>query len=177
MNELSSQVFNKIGADKWLILGIGNPILSDDGVGIHVVRKLQKKYSNVTSLEFDELSTGGLSLAERFIGYKKVIIIDALALENGIPGEIHKLSIDEFKSTIHTYCVHDCNLPTAFDILKKELEPDMLPEEVLIIGIEAKNFDEFSETLSPEVEKAVPKAISLVEDEIRKIIPNEIERK
>ena len=75
---------------EWLILGVGNPILSDDGVGIHVVRALQKKYSNIPSIELDELDTGGLSLAERFIGYKKVVMIDALALEGGKPGQVHR---------------------------------------------------------------------------------------
>ncbi len=171
MNDLSSQVFPKTTTDKWLIIGVGNPILSDDGVGIHVVRKLQKKYSHITTLEFDELSTGGLSLAERFIGYNKVIMIDALALENGVPGEVHKLSIDEFKNTIHMYCAHDCNLPTAYDVLMKELGPEKLPKEVIIIGIEAERFDVFSESLSPAVEKAVSKAVSMVENEIKEMLP------
>ncbi|HUT82248.1 MAG TPA: hydrogenase maturation protease [Candidatus Bathyarchaeia archaeon] len=177
MNELSSQVFNKTTTAEWLILGVGNPILSDDGVGVHVVRKLQKKYSHIPALEFDELSTGGLSLAERFIGYKKVIMIDALALENGTPGEVHKLTIDEFKTTIHMYCAHDCNLPTAYDVLKKELGAEKLPEEVIIIGIEAERFDEFSESLSPKVEQAVPKAVLMVEEEIKKILPKLNEKK
>jgi hydrogenase maturation protease len=171
MSEYSSKVFQKTSDADTLILGVGNPILSDDGVGIHVLREIEKKYSHLSDVEFSELSTGGLSLAERFIGYKTVIMIDALALENGVPGQVHKLSMDEFKSTIHMYCAHDCNLPTAYDVLEKELGPEKLPNEVIIIGIEAERFDEFGETLSEKVAAAVPEAVALVEKELKKLFP------
>jgi hydrogenase maturation protease len=171
MNEYSSIVFPKTTQADTLVLGVGNPILSDDGVGIHVLRELKKKYSHLPGIEFDELSTGGLTLAERFIGYKTIIMIDALALENGVPGQVHKLTIDEFKSTIHMYCAHDCNLPTAYDVLKKELGPEKLPDDVIIIGIEAERFDEFSESLTEKVAAAVPEAVALVEKELAKIFP------
>jgi hydrogenase maturation protease len=173
MSEYSSKVFQKTTKAEILILGVGNPILSDDGVGIHVLKELEKKYSHFSDLELDELSTGGLSLAERFIGYKKVIMIDALAIENSTPGTVHKLSMDDFKNTIHMYCAHDCNLPTAFDVLKKELGPEKLPDDVIIIGIEAERFDEFSESLSEKVAEAVPKAVALVEEELSKLFPKE----
>ncbi|NHJ33323.1 MAG: hydrogenase maturation protease [Asgard group archaeon] len=101
MNEYSSKGIVPTRNAEILVLGVGNPILSDDGVGIHVVTELEKNYSNISKIEFDELSTGGLSLAERFIGYKKVIMIDALALEDGKPGEVHRLTIDDFKRTNH----------------------------------------------------------------------------
>ena len=171
MNEYSSQVFKKTSNAKILILGVGNPILSDDGVGIHVLEELRKKYSNISGLEFDDLSTGGLSLAERFIGYEKVIMIDALALDNGTPGAVHKLTIEDFGTTKRMYCAHDCNLATAYDVLKKELGPEKMPDEVIIIGIEAENFNEFSESLSEKVAKAIPKAVAMVEKELSEILP------
>jgi len=180
MNEYSSKVFIKTSNDKTLILGVGNPILSDDGVGIHVLEELRKKYSSISGLEFDDLSTGGLSLAERFIGYKKVIMIDALALDNGTPGAVHRLTIEDFGTTKRMYCAHDCNLATAYDVLikelgpekmPKELGPEKMPNEVIIIGIEAENFNEFSESLSEKVAKAIPKAVAMVEKELTEILP------
>ena len=173
MNANSSQVFSKTGDAEILVLGVGNPILSDDGVGIHVLREIKEKHSDKPGLEFDDLSTGGLSLAERFIGYKVVIMIDALALENGTPGEVHRLTIDDFKKTKRMYCAHDCNLATAYDVLNEELGPEKLPDEVIIIGIEAEKFDEFSESLSEKVAKAVPKAVAMVEEELSRILENE----
>ena len=166
MNILSSEISLQTKQASTLILGIGNLILSDDGVGIHVVRELKKKFSSNTDLEFAEISTCGLSLAERFIGYKKVILIDALALENGSPGRVHKLTMNDFNNTIHMYCAHDCNLATAYSILLQELGSEKLPVDVKIIGIEVGKFDEFSTTLSKKVQKALPKAVALVIEEL-----------
>ncbi|NPE09775.1 MAG: hydrogenase maturation protease [Asgard group archaeon] len=171
MNEYSSKALNPTRDAEILILGVGNPILSDDGVGIHVLKKLEKNYSHISNIEFDELSTGGLSLAERFIGYKTVIMVDALALEDGTPGEVHRLTIDDFKKTKHMYCAHDCNLATAYDLLAKELGPENLPDEVIIIGVEVERYDSFGEELSETVTKAVPKAVKMVEDELSRILP------
>lgn len=170
MNSLSSVALQPVNSTTILVLGVGNPILSDDGVGIHIVRELQKNFANISAIEFDELSTGGLSLAERFVGYKYVMILDALALENGNPGDIHRLTIEDFKSTIHMYCAHDCNLATAYELLKQELGPEKLPVEVIIIGIEVEKIDEFCESLSEKVQQAVPVAIAMVESEIKRIL-------
>ncbi|MHA1245218.1 MAG: hydrogenase maturation protease [Candidatus Heimdallarchaeota archaeon] len=172
MSENSSLDLSITRCAEWLVLGVGNPLLSDDGVGNHVVRELKKKYSIIPNIEFDELDTGGLSLAERFIGYKKVIMIDALALENGKAGQVHRLTIDDFMVTKRQFCAHDCNLATAFAVLKEELGEDKLPNEVIIIGIEIEDFDSFSEVLSEKVAKAVPKAVNMVEKELKEILPN-----
>ncbi len=170
MNEISSLNYQNTGKAKTLVIGIGNPILSDDGVGIHIVRLLEKKYSNTPELEFEEVSIGGLSLVERFIGYSNVIMIDGLALQGGTPGDVYKFSIDDFRTTIHTYCAHDCNLATAYDLLKTELGEDKLPQVVTIIGIEVENISDFSESLSETVQKAVPEAIAIIEQELEKIL-------
>ena len=170
MNCLSSEVTRQQPKIKALILGVGNPILSDDGVGIHVMRELQKKYSHLSCFEFDEVSIGGLSLAERFIGYDHVIMIDALALEGGIPGSVYRHTTDDYRTTIHTYCAHDCNLATAYDVLRKELGEDKLPSDIVIIGVEVEVINEFSEELSESVKNAVPKAIEIAEKEMKRIL-------
>ncbi|NHJ03858.1 MAG: hydrogenase maturation protease [Candidatus Heimdallarchaeota archaeon] len=170
MNSISSVNSTSENKPSILVLGVGNPILTDDGVGIHIVRELQKKFSHIPNLEFDEMSTGGLSLAERFIDYQRVIMIDAFALQGGIPGDVYKFSMENLETTIHTYCAHDCNLATAVDILKQELGPERMPKEVVIIGIEVETINEFSETLTKTVQKAVPKAFAMAEEEIMKAL-------
>jgi hydrogenase maturation protease len=166
MTRVSSEVSQLQKKSTTLILGVGNPILSDDGVGIHVMRELQKKYSHIPNLEFDEVSIGGLSLAERFIGYDQVIMIDALALEGGKPGDVYRHTINDYRTTIHTYCAHDCNLATAYDILKEQLGEGKLPAEIVIIGIEVEIINKFSEELSDTEKKAMPKAPNIAEEEI-----------
>lgn len=170
MTEISSLNYNNTGNAPILVIGVGNPILSDDGVGIHIVREIEKKYSGNSKIDFDEVSIGGLSLVERFIGYEKVIMIDGLALQGGTPGDVYKFSIDDFRTTIHTYCAHDCNLATAYDLLKSELGEEKLPKDITIIGIEVETIDQFSESLTKTVQDAVPEAITIIEQELEKIL-------
>ena len=170
MTEISSLNYNNDGSASILVIGVGNPILSDDGIGIHIVKEIEKRYSDNPKIDFEEVSIGGLSLVERFIGYKKVIMIDGLALQGGIPGDVYRFTIDDFRTTIHTYCSHDCNLATAYDLLRNQLGKQNLPDDVTIIGIEVEKIDEFSESLTDTVQKAVPEAIAMVEHELEKIL-------
>ncbi|MBU1941107.1 MAG: hydrogenase maturation protease, partial [Candidatus Thermoplasmatota archaeon] len=62
---------------KTIILGVGNPILSDDGVGLHVIQQLKKCIKN-PQIHLDEALTGGMNLLDLLIGYDKAIIIDAV---------------------------------------------------------------------------------------------------
>ena len=103
---------------KTLILGVGNPILSDDGVGIHVVRKLQKEVNDV---DFDEASVSGLELVEMFKGYERVIIVDAIKTKDGVPGRIYKLTPDDIP-TLHGITPHDVDFKTAIELMAKDLE-------------------------------------------------------
>ncbi|MBE3050465.1 hydrogenase maturation protease, partial [Candidatus Bathyarchaeota archaeon] len=68
-----------------LVLGVGNPILSDDGVGIHVARELKKR--EMPGVDVEELAASGLELLDVVRGYDKVVIIDAIQTTNGRPGE------------------------------------------------------------------------------------------
>jgi hydrogenase maturation protease len=74
---------------KILVLGVGNPILSDDGVGIHVARELKKRKAK--GIDVEELAASGLEFLDVVRGYDKVIIIDAIQTKGGKPGELHIL--------------------------------------------------------------------------------------
>ncbi|MDY6959769.1 MAG: hydrogenase maturation protease, partial [Halobacteriota archaeon] len=76
-----------------LVFGIGNPILSDDGVGIYVAREIKKRLSSDISqfkdVDVEEGSVGGLKLLDTILGYERVILIDAIMTESGSPGDIY----------------------------------------------------------------------------------------
>ncbi|MEA2071513.1 MAG: hydrogenase maturation protease [Asgard group archaeon] len=151
---------------KTLVIGIGNPILRDDGIGNHIVNLLSSKYSNLPHTEFLELSTGGLSLAEKFVGYEKVIIIDAVALENAKVGEVFRFGMADMKHMIHQYSAHDYNLATAYHILKTELDSKKLPKDVIIFGIQIEPSMYFGEGLSDRVTRAIPKVLNKIKKEL-----------
>jgi hydrogenase maturation protease len=148
---------------KTLILGIGNTVLSDDGVGCRVAQRLEKKLRSRSDITVLETSLSGLSLLDEITGYERLIIIDAIQTRGGKPGAIYKLSPGDFK-TGRMAIIHDLGLVSTLELGRK-LEMDM-PREVVIFAIEAKEMAAFSETLSQEVKKAVPKAVEMVLKEV-----------
>jgi len=148
---------------KTLILGLGNPILSDDSVGFRVIQGLKAEFSR-PGLTLMESSVSGLGLLDLITGYDKVIIIDAIKTENGQAGKIHRLSAENLSDSRHLTSPHDINLATALELGKKL--GIALPQQIIIFAIEAVDVTNFSEKCTPEVEKAIPLAVSMVAKEL-----------
>jgi len=148
---------------KNLVLGIGNPILSDDGAGIKVVREVGKNLDD-PQITISETSAAGLSLLDSIVGYDKVIIIDAIQTEEGKAGQIYRMKPEDFSFAKHFSSPHQINLITALE-LGKMLNLAM-PQEITILAVEAKDVSNFGERCTPEVEKAIPKVVKLVLEEL-----------
>ena len=147
---------------KTLIIGLGNPILTDDGVGVKVARQLESiiDLSAHPDLTITEASAGGIRLMEVMLGYDRVVLIDAFYLnqEKTTPGKIHRLSLDDLRSvspTQHSTSAHDTSLVTALDAAE-ELGYQ-IPGEFIIYAVEVENILEFSETPTPAVAEAIPR--------------------
>jgi hydrogenase maturation protease len=148
---------------KTLVLGIGNPILSDDGVGIKVAQEVGKKLDN-PQITVSETSAAGLSLLDSIIGYDKVIIIDAIQTEKGKVGQIYRMKPEDFSFTKRVSSPHQINLVTALELGK--LLNLTVPQEISIFAVEAKDTTSFSEGCTPGVEQAIPEAVKMVLDEL-----------
>ena len=148
-----------------LVLGVGNPILSDDGVGIHVARALRKR--DIKGVHVEELAASGLELLDVVRGYDKVIIIDAIQTKGGTPGDLHFLEERDFERSIHGSSPHGINIATAL-ALGRRLVPDEMPKEVAFLAIEAEDLVNVSEKLTESVQAAIPKAVEWVERELKK---------
>jgi hydrogenase maturation protease len=150
---------------KTIIIGLGNPILGDDGVGWKVATELSNlDLGNTKTVEVDCLSIGGLTLMERLVGYHRAILVDALQTGQHAPGTVISLRLEDLpdRKTGHMSSAHDVNLKTALQ-LGREMGIQ-LPEQIIIVGIEAQRVYDFSEELSTVVEAAVPQAVQLVCD-------------
>ncbi len=145
---------------KTLVLGLGNPLLRDDGIGLHVARELEKLFADDPAVEVGEDYWGGLRLMERMIGYDRVIIIDAI-LTGGEPGTIHLLTPDDIP-TQRSASVHDVNLPTALEFGRHAGASLPTASDITLIGIEAGDVQTFDETLSPALKLIVPHAVDHV---------------
>lgn len=148
---------------KVLVLGVGNPILSDDGVGIHAARELKKK--DLGNVDVEELAASGLELLDVVRGYDKVIIIDAIQTTGGKPGELYVLEEKDFEKSIHGASPHGINIATAL-ALGRRLVPDEMPREVVFFAVEAEDLVNVSEKLTARVLAALPGIVERVETEL-----------
>jgi len=146
-----------------IVIGLGNPILGNDGVGWKVAEEVKKRLPASPSVDVDFLSLGGINLMEHLIGYDRAVLVDAFKSEE-TSGSIVVMNLNDMPnySALHTTNVHDVSLQNALE-MGKDLGAQ-LPGRVMIVGITTeKNFD-FSEMLTSEVQAAVPIATQVTLD-------------
>ena len=143
-----------------LILGMGNPIISDDSVGIRVAERLEERLRGREDVTVISTSTSGLTLVDLISGYDRVVVVDSIQTQGGKPGTIYRLSPDSFDQAQHAATLHGVGLLGAL-ALGKSLELDM-PGEVVLFAIEAQDIVTFGEQCTPEVEAAIPLAEDMV---------------
>jgi hydrogenase maturation protease len=155
-----------------LILGLGNSILTDDGVGIRVVQEVQSSLASSDEAgpapyAFAEASVGGLRLLEILAGHDRAILVDAIQTRGGTPGDISFLKVSDLSPSLHSGSTHDLTLPEALTfgrVLGMEL-PDNAA--ITIVAIEVEDVLTFGEGCTPTVEEVIPKAVRCVMDILR----------
>jgi len=142
--------------DKILIVGIGNPYRRDDGIGIEIIKILQKE--NNPGLVFFDVGTDGLSLFDQLALYKRVIIIDAVFMGER-PGVARLFTPAEARLKIKSDALSTHGFGLA-EVLKLS-EEFAVKTEIKIIGIQPEDIS-FGEGLSKVVECQIPKILDLV---------------
>jgi hydrogenase maturation protease len=155
----------KVVVLKTLVLGLGNPILTDDGVGIHIVREAAARcrWSGVT---FAEASVGGLRLLDVVAGYDRIVMIDAIQTCNGEPGDVYRLQPGDLWTSLHSGSTHDLSLAGALALgrdLGMKLPGD---QDILVLAVEVEDVLTFGETCTPQVQAAMPGVVETVLTEI-----------
>ena len=153
---------------KTLVVGLGNPILGDDGVGWKVAEEVETQLSNfqppTSNIEIDCVALGGLSLMERLVGCERAIIIDAIGTGQHALGEVYHFDLDDLydPTSGHTTAAHDMSLMTAMK-MGRSLGAD-LPQHVTVVAVESPYTYHFTDELTPPVQAAVPIAAQTVID-------------
>ncbi len=151
---------------KIVVVGVGNLLLKDEGVGVHIVRELQRM-SLPAEVEVRDGGVGGIDLLDSLERASHAVLVDAA--EMGLePGTVRRFKPDEVRpgADAPRFSSHDLGLP---EVLKLAQELGRSPEEVIIIGIQPKEIT-WSTELSPEIQAAVPEAIDKILAEIRRIL-------
>lgn len=141
-----------------LILGVGNLLLKDEGVGIHVVKRLDKNQFP-PDVDIMDGGTGGFHLTGRLQEYNRLIIIDA-TLDQHPPGTvrlIHPRFASDFPPLMSA---HEIGLKDMIEVM---ILTGKLPEIDLIV-VSVSNINDVSIDLSPEVEQSIGKVIEMIKD-------------
>ncbi len=146
-----------------IIIGIGNPILGDDGVGIHVIRELKELVED-PDIVIEEAFTGGLNLLDMIVGFDRAILVDAVSKKDVEIGEVMVVDATKMQSA-HSMNPHDVSFPEALKLARK-LGEKKIPAEITLVGINILGEYEFNEGLSQMVRLAIPQAL----DEINRLL-------
>lgn len=150
--------------NRFLILGIGNEILTDDGIGPKIVNVLSKKFEGMGA-DFLTCSLGGLDVLELIKDYEAVVLIDAIRTKGGIPGDVYLFEPSDFKETLHLSNLHDIDFLTALK-LGEQLNMNV-PSWVRIVAVEIIEDLVFSNEFTEPLKKRYPAILKEVEEFIR----------
>ena len=143
-----------------LVLGIGNPILSDDAVGIKIAQQLELAKPDVT---VEQTNEAAIALLDLITDYDKLIIIDSIKTKRGKAGELYKLNLEDFRPNKDFTSSHGMDIATAFEV-GRSLGCRM-PQSVSIYAVEVKDNENFSEQCTKEVAERLPIIVKQIIDE------------
>lgn len=140
-----------------LILALGNPILSDDGVAHEVADRLEKRLQQTDIIKS---SAATMDIIPKLAGYEQLVVVDAIQLGSVPPGTVHRFSLAELAGTVRLSSPHDINFATALQ-MGKEWGYD-IPADIRIYGIEVKELSRFSEGCTPEVSEKLDEIVEQI---------------
>ncbi len=145
-----------------VVIGAGNLLMGDDGIGIHAVEALMHEELPSNVKVFD-CATRAFDVLECVDGCDKAVIVDAYK-KDGIPGSIYRFTFkpDEMLDDSLNLSMHDINF---IDALKAGKSIYKLPDEIVVIGIEPQML-ECGLGLSPELNNAFPRIIEAIKSEL-----------
>jgi hydrogenase maturation protease len=152
---------------KVLILGIGNDILKDDGIGPKLAEQLRNENFS-PEISFDSCSLGGLDVLEIIKDYDSVFILDALKTIDGEPGQVYYFSPEDFRETLHLSNLHDVNFLTALEMAKRINMKT--PRFIEIIAVEIIEDLEFGQSLSPELENKYSTIYKEIHEHLKSVL-------
>ncbi|MFH2061052.1 MAG: HyaD/HybD family hydrogenase maturation endopeptidase [Pseudomonadota bacterium] len=148
--------------DNITILGIGNIIYSDDGIGIRVVEKLERDYNFPDNVLVVDGGILGINLLGVIANAGRMIVVDTV-LNHGRPGDLHRLEHDEIPNRILAKnSLHQVDLIEALTLCSAL---DHVPQTT-IIGVEPKDLETLSESMTPEIESRLDDLVEAVLEEL-----------
>ncbi|MDZ7270100.1 MAG: hydrogenase maturation protease [candidate division KSB1 bacterium] len=150
---------------KTLVLGMGNTLLADDGVGIYIAREV-RRHLPAGEVEVVETQLAGFYLAELLNGYERAIVVDAVRTGKYPPGTIRWLTLQELGTSSRFLSAHHLGLRTAVEVGRK-MGLNM-PQVVHVLTVEVVDTETFAEgcttaTVSAAISHAVREILACLQ--------------
>ncbi len=167
MARLQTDTWSLNGELKTLVVGVGNLLKYDDGLGIHVIEKL-KKMKLPDNVEIMDLGISGMDILHHSENFDRIIFIDAIKVGKS-PGTVYRIKPrdvevgdDSLRDMIYM-SMHEIDLEKVIGLGRKL---GQMPDNVVIIGCEPKETNKMKIGLTKEVETAIPDIVQLVLEEL-----------
>lgn len=149
-----------------LLLGLGNDILSDDAIGLRVVREVRRRVDGTAGVEVVETEEMGLALLDFIIGYRDVVIVDAAQTGKAEPGFVHELGVSDLKC-LRAGAPHSLGLGEAIG-LGRALGMHV-PQRVKILAVEVEDAGTLGTQLTLPLQAAFPQIVGQVLEKLLEI--------
>ncbi len=148
---------------KTRVIGLGNTILTDDGVGVYTareIRRLLNEHGSADAADIVESEVGGFDLMELMTGWDRVILVDSIQFDGVAPGTLLELDPQDLRTSLRIRSVHDIDLPTVLKLGR--LMGLQMPGQVLIYAIQAEDAQTLGEAMTPPVRQAMARTAEVV---------------
>lgn len=140
-----------------LVMGVGNPLMADEGVGPRIVEFLREGYDFPESVEVEDAGTMGYMIIDLLRERQRVLILDAIKDTGFDPGVVLQLTPEEIAPNQVIHSMHDLRV---IDVLQTAELMGVTPE-VVCIGVQIESMEQWVTELSPRVEAAIPMAAAV----------------
>jgi hydrogenase maturation protease len=122
-----------------VVISLGNVLLSDEGIGVHLVKRLSNQQHKFPLVDFIDAGSGGMNLLHLIANQKKAIIIDCAKMGTK-PGTMKRFTADEVQSVkqLSNYSLHEADILQVINLSRQLGE---CPEEVVFFGIEPESLE------------------------------------
>jgi hydrogenase maturation protease len=138
-----------------VVLGLGNPVVSDDRVGLAVAEEVQRLLAErpLDGVDVQFSTRGGFELIDLLSGYARAILVDCVAAPAPEPGRVRELALDNVAGSARLVGAHELCVGDAFAFARQMGIP--MPDQVTIFGVEGGELTLISEQMTPSVAAAV----------------------
>jgi hydrogenase maturation protease len=146
-----------------VVVGLGNELMSDEGIGIHLIRQLFKLSEKFPSVDFIEAGSAGMNLLHLIANRKKAVIIDCAKMGKK-PGEMRRFTPQEVKSVkkLSNFTLHETDILQVINLSKQLGE---CPDEVVFFGIEPEKI-ESGQKLSQSLINTIESNAVIIQNEL-----------